>query len=158
MAAMSLTASSVAAASAAWVWVPDNATVVETDEYAFMRLPDHFDYQLSVLSFRPSGPLPAEVGPLLDRARAFGVPELRWQVPSDAPALAEELTARGATVLLTLDVLASDLSGGAPELPPPTVDVAVRWATDFETARDGSAVGVTGFGAFGQEALYSVPL
>jgi GNAT superfamily N-acetyltransferase len=44
------------------------------------------------------------------------------------------------------DVLASDLSGGAPALPPPSVDVTLRWATDFETARDGSAVGVSAFG------------
>jgi GNAT superfamily N-acetyltransferase len=144
---MSLTASSVAAASAAWVWVPDNATVVEADEYAIVRLPDYFEYQLSVLAFRPARPLPEAVDALLDRARSFGLPELRWQVPADATAgLAGELTERGARVLLTLDVLASDLSGGTPEIPPPSADVTLRWATDFATARDGAAVGVTGFG------------
>jgi GNAT superfamily N-acetyltransferase len=147
MIGMSLSASSVAAASAAWLWVPENATVVETDDYAIMRLPDYFDYRLSVLTFRPSGPLAAAVGAVLARAREFGLPELRWQVGGGDPdGLAQELTARGATVVLALDVLASDLSGGVPAIPPPSVDVTLRWATDFETARDGSAVGMTAFG------------
>ena len=147
MFAMSLSASSVAAASAAWVWVPDSATVVEDDQYAIMRLPDYFEYKLSVLAFRPSGPLGEAVDAVLARARSFGLPELRWQVGAAGPAgLAAELTARGATVVLTLDVLASDLRGGAPPIPPPSVDVTLRWATDFATARDGSAVGVSGFG------------
>jgi GNAT superfamily N-acetyltransferase len=147
MIGMSLSASSVAAASAAWVWVPENATVVETDDYAIMRLPDYFDYRLSVLTFRPPGPLAAAVGAVLARARSFGLPELRWQVGArDPDGLAQELTARGATVVLTLDILASDLSGGVPALPPPSVDVTLRWATDFATARDGSAVGMTAFG------------
>lgn len=144
---MSLSASSVAAASAAWVWVPDNASVVESDEYTILRLPDYFEYQLSVLAFNPTGPVGPAVDGVLGRARSFGLPKLRWQVRLDDPAgLAAELTSRGAHLELTLDVLASDLSRGAPSLPPPTADVTIRWATDFATARDGSALGVTGFG------------
>jgi GNAT superfamily N-acetyltransferase len=144
---MSLSATSVAAASSAWVWIPDNATVVETSEYTILRPPDYFDYQLAVVAFSPSGPLGRAVDRVLERARAFGLPELRWQVGLDDPdGLAGELTARGATVLLLLDVLASDLAGGGPKLPPPAADVTIRWATDFETARDGAAVGGTGFG------------
>ncbi|HEY0936223.1 MAG TPA: GNAT family N-acetyltransferase [Trebonia sp.] len=144
---MRLTASSVAAASAAWLWVPDSATVVEDDDYAIMRLPDYFEYKLSVLTFQPSGPVGEAVEAVLARARTFGLPALRWPVRAgDQAGLAAELTARGATVVLTLDVLASDLSGGAPALPPAAVDVAVRWATDFATARDGSAVGISAFG------------
>jgi GNAT superfamily N-acetyltransferase len=45
-----------------------------------------------------------------------------------------------------LDVLACDLREGAPALPPASADVKIRWATDYETSRDGAAVGVTGFG------------
>jgi len=147
MVAMSLSASSVAAASAAWVWVPDNATVVEDDQYAIMRLPDYFEYKLSVLAFRPAGPLGEAVDAVVSRARSFGLPELRWQVgAADPDGLAAELTARGASVVLTLDVLASDLRDGAPAIPPPSADVKIRWATDFATALDGSAVGLTGFG------------
>jgi hypothetical protein len=144
---MPLTAESVAAASNAWVWIPDNATVVEDAQYRLARLPDYFDHQLSVLSFRPSGSLGAAVDAVLDRARGFGVPRLRWEVRLDSPAeLPAELAARGAALQLSVDVLARDLRAGGPALPPASVDVRVRWATDAETSRDASAVGVTGFG------------
>lgn len=147
MAAMTLTAESVVAASNAWVWVPDNATVVEDEQYKIARFPDYFEYQLTVLEFRPSGPLRGAVDAVLARARAFGVPKLRWEVRLGSPAgLAAQLTARGATLAVTIDVLARDLRDGGPALPPPTVDTRIRWATDFATARDGSALGVTGFG------------
>ncbi len=49
-----MTAESVAAASAAWVWVPDNATVVQTDEYTIVRMPDYFDYQLGHVGTDPA--------------------------------------------------------------------------------------------------------
>ena len=149
MAAMSLTGAAVAAASAAWIWVPDDATVIEGDEYTILRLPDWFDYPLSVLSVEPSGP--DRLGPVVDavlaRARSLGPPALQWQVKMADPAgLAAALTARGAKVETTLDVLARDLSGGATALPPPSADVTLRWATDLATARDGAQVQVAGFG------------
>ncbi len=144
---MSLSAAAVAAASAAWVWAPDNAEVVEGDGYTILRLPDYFDFHLNVRAFMPTGPLGAAVDAVLERARTFGLPELDWPVGLNAPAgLPAELSARGGQVKLTADVLASDLSQGVPALPPPAVDVTIRWATDFETQRDGAAVGVTGFG------------
>lgn len=148
MAAMTLTDESVAAASNAWTWFPELlTTVVEDEQYKIARLPDYFDHQLTVLEFRPSGPLGAAVDAVIERARAFGLPKLRWETRLGSPAeLAAELTARGADLDLVLDVLAYDLRKGGPTLPPASVDVRVRWATDFETARDGSAIGVTGFG------------
>ena len=85
MAAMTLTPESVAAASNAWVWVPDNATVIEDKQYKFARLPDYFEYQLTVLEFRPSGSLGGAVDALLDRARSFGLPKLRWEVRAQQP-------------------------------------------------------------------------
>lgn len=147
MTAMTMTAESVAAASAAWVWVPDNAAVVETDEYTIVRMPDYFEFQLSVNVFQPAGPLGDAVDRVLGRAREFGLPEVRWQVRLEDPAgLAAELEARGGRVELVLDVLACDLTGGRPALPPPAADVTIRWATDFETARDGSVVQAAAFG------------
>ncbi|HTR90947.1 MAG TPA: GNAT family N-acetyltransferase [Trebonia sp.] len=147
---MPLSESSVAAASAAWVWVPDGATVVEDAGYCIARFPDYFDHQLEVTAFRPEGPLGEAVDAVLERARAFGLPTMQWQVRlDDPPGLAAELEARGGKLKLALDVLASDLTGGAaalPALPPPSVYVVVRWATDVETQRDGSAVGVATFG------------
>jgi GNAT superfamily N-acetyltransferase len=150
MSAMPLSPVSVAAASAAWVWIPPNATVIEDAGYCVARFPDYFDYPLAVITFRPEERLDDAVDAVLERAREFGLPTLRWQVRlDDPPGLAAELEARDAEVALVLDVLASDLSGGAaalPELPPPSADVTVRWATDIETQRDGSAVGVSAFG------------
>ena len=147
MTGMTMTAESVTAASAAWVWVPDDATVVETDEYTILRMPDYFEYRLSVNAFQPAGPLGEAVDRVLDRARSFEVPEVRWPVRLEDPAgLAAELEARGGHVELVLDVLACDLTGGRPALPPPAADVTIRWATDFETALDGSSVQVTAFG------------
>lgn len=145
---MTLTAESVTAANNAWVWIPELLTTVAEDEqYKIARLPDYFDHQLTVLEFRPSGPLSAAVDAVLERARAFGLPKLRWEVRLGSPAeLAAELTARGATLKVMLDVLAFDLLRRRPALPPASADVTIRWATDFQTARDGSAVGVTGFG------------
>ncbi|TWF91424.1 GNAT family N-acetyltransferase [Kitasatospora viridis] len=144
-----LSATDVAAASAAWMWAPDDAEVVEGDGFTLVRLPEHFAWDLSVLAFTPtgSGPLGAAVDAVIERARAFEVPVLDWEVGLGAPAgLAGELTARGGQVKLTLEVLARDLGQEIPVLPPPTADLTVRWATDFETARDGSAVAVVGFG------------
>jgi len=147
MAAMTLTAESVAAASNAWVWLPDDASVIEEEHYKLARLPDYFNHQLSVLEFRPSGSVSAAVDAVLERARAFGLPKLSWEVRLDSPAeLPAVLTAHGATLHVVLDVLACDLRRGAPALPPAAVDVTLRWATDFETSRDGSAAGVIGFG------------
>src|SRR6185437_15984373 len=64
MAAMALTSEFVTAASNAWVWVPDNAILVEDEQYKFARLPDYSEYQLKVLEFWPSGPLGDAVGAL----------------------------------------------------------------------------------------------
>lgn len=150
MSAMPLSPSSVAAASAAWVWIPPGATVVEEAGYCIARFPDYFTHQLEVMAFRPDGPLGAAVDAVLGRARASGLPTLRWLVRLDGPpGLAAELKARGGELQLVLDVLANDLSGGAaslPSLPPPSVDVAVRWATDVETQRDGYTIGAGAFG------------
>jgi GNAT superfamily N-acetyltransferase len=147
MTGMTLTAECVAAASAAWVWVPDNAIVIQTDEYTILRMPDYFEFQLAVSTFEPAGPLGAAVDRVLGRAREFGLPEVLWQARLEDPAgLGPELEARGGHVELVLDVLACDLTTGRPALPPPAADVTIRWATDFETARDASVVQVAAFG------------
>lgn len=83
---------------------------------------------------------------VLDRARQFGVPDLYWMVKLDSPPGVAELLPAGSAVAETLDVLALDLSQGAPALPAPAGDVDVRWATDPATARDGEEVGSVVFG------------
>jgi GNAT superfamily N-acetyltransferase len=144
---MSISPESVAAASAAWVWIPPFASVAKTDEYTIVRLPDYLPHPLSVAAFRPAGPLSDAVTAVLDRAREFGPAELQWIVLLGSPAgLAQELTDRGGSIRLTLGVLACDLRDGAPDLPPPAADVTVRWATDVPTASDSQAVAVATFG------------
>jgi GNAT superfamily N-acetyltransferase len=147
---MSLSAEKVVEASNAWSWIPDNATTEATEEYLLVRFPDYFDHRLELLRFSPadaSGASPEAVDTVLDRARRFGLPDLHWCVRlNSSPAVADLLVARGATVHETLDVLAVDLSGGAPDLLPPARQVMLRWATDTSTLRDGTQVGVTVFG------------
>jgi hypothetical protein len=144
---MSLSAEKVVAASNAWSWIPDNAATEAAEEYLLVRFPDYFEHPLELLRFSPAEASPEAVGTVLDRARRFGLPELRWWVRLDSPpGVADLLVARGATVDETLDVLAVDLSRGAPELAPPARQVTLRWATDLSTLRDGTLVGVTVFG------------
>ncbi|MFD8478307.1 GNAT family N-acetyltransferase [Kitasatospora sp. NPDC059673] len=143
---MSLTVSAVAAAGAAWVWMPDDAEVVAEPEFTILRLPDYIAFDLSVVSFTPTRPLNEAVDAVVARARAFGPPVLDWQVLLGAPeGLEAELSARGGRVKLELEILAADLSNGAPVLRPPTVDVELRWATDVATARDGLAIEAAAF-------------
>jgi GNAT superfamily N-acetyltransferase len=147
---MSLSAERVVAASNAWSWIPDNATTEATEEYLLVRFPDYFEHPLELLRFSPagaSGASPDAVDTVLDRARRFGLPDLHWWVRLDSPpGVADLLVARGATLDETLDVLAVDLSRGAPELLPPTREVTLRWATDVPTLRDGTQVGIAVFG------------
>jgi hypothetical protein len=42
--------------------------------------------------------------------------------------------------------MAQDLSGGAPDLPPPAASAQLHWATDPATLRDGQALGAEVFG------------
>jgi GNAT superfamily N-acetyltransferase len=144
---MSVSSESVVAASNAWTWIPDYATTAETDEYLLVRFPDYFDHPLELLRFHPARPVEDAIETALASARQFGLPVLYWMVRLDSPSgVPAALIARGATVDETLDVLARDLSGGAPDLPPPAADVRLRWALDADTARDGSAVDAAVFG------------
>jgi GNAT superfamily N-acetyltransferase len=147
---MNLSTETVVAASNAWSWIPDNATTEATEAYLLVRFPDYFEHPLELLRFSPaeaSGAYPDAVDMVLERARRFGLPDLHWWVRLDSPPeVADLLIARGANVAETLDVLAVDLSDGAPELLPPARPVSLRWATDLSTLRDGTQVGVTVFG------------
>ncbi|GLW70919.1 hypothetical protein Kpho02_32180 [Kitasatospora phosalacinea] len=137
----------VAAAGAAWVWMPDDAEVFRDGTCTVLRLPEHYSFDLSVVSFTPAGPLPGAVDAVLALARTLGPPVLDWQVLIGDPAgLGEELAARGGRVKLDLEILAADLSGGAPQLQPPSVDVELRWATDPAAALDAVAAEAAGFG------------
>ncbi|MFD7736110.1 GNAT family N-acetyltransferase [Kitasatospora phosalacinea] len=142
-----LSIDAVAAAGAAWVWTPDDAEVFRDGTCTVLRLPEHYSFDLSVVSFTPAAPLPEAVDAVLALARTLGPRVLDWQVLiGDPVGLGEELAARGGRVKLDLEILAADLSRGAPELQPPTVEVELRWATDTATALDAVAAEAAGFG------------
>ncbi len=104
-------AARVAAASAAWIWVPDQAQTIETDDVVLVRYPDWFFHQLELARFGPSGDVAAALDAALAPARTFEVPELVAWVRLDAPeGLAEAYAARGGVVDETLDVLALELA------------------------------------------------
>lgn len=114
-----MTPERVAAASDAWVYVPENATVVETDGYLLVRLPDWFEHPSALLRWRPT----LEPAAVLDGLLAAG------------GGLRDEV----------LEVLALDLEPGPPDLSPPD-GLALRWTTEPDVVRDAEEVSVRVFG------------
>lgn len=145
---MSPAAGSVADASNAWLWVPDNAVSVETCDYQLVRYPDYFDHPLELIRFHPAGPVEDAMAEVLDRARQFALPAMHWMVRLDSPAeVPELLEARGATVTETLDVLALGLSADDTNCRAPSAaGVELRWQTDIAIARDAAAIDAAVFG------------
>lgn len=139
-----MTPASVVAASNAWVWVPDEATTVETPDYLLVRFPDYFVHPLQLLRFAPSGPVESAVDDVLARARDLGT-EALWWVKLGAPAGLDDLVrARGGVADEILDVLALDLAGHRPG--GPRDELTLRWESDLATVRDSHAVAVDVFG------------
>jgi GNAT superfamily N-acetyltransferase len=142
---MSPTLAEVAAASAAWVWLPDFAVTVETDEYLVVRYPDWFEEPLMLTRLRPRRPAAVVVDEVLERARELGPREILCWVPSDAAPGVEALLAERGTPAQTVDVLARDLTSGGPGGSVPA-DVELRWVADVETLRDFEEVAAEVFG------------
>src|SRR5215218_6605653 len=136
----------VAAASRAWVWVPPNATKVETDEYLLLRMPEWFGIGLELMRLDPQRPTDEVVDEVLDRAREFDLPEVNcWVKLHNEPALDEVFKDRGGVLDETLAVLALDLTAGVPDLGP-LDGLETRWATDLDTMRDNLQIGADVFG------------
>ncbi|MEP9381095.1 GNAT family N-acetyltransferase [Nocardioides sp. KR10-350] len=135
-----------AAAFGRWLWIPDFAQTVETEEYLLVRFPDYFIHPLELARLRPRGRATGQVlDEALARARELGPPSLNAWVRLDAPAgLDEALRARGGEPEETLDAFALDLSAGVPDLEPPELEL--RWFVDLATVRDGQRVEVEVFG------------
>lgn len=142
---MTLDPAAVVAASNAWLWYPDDATVIERDGFVLVRWPAYFRTPPALLRFAPDGPLEPALEAAVAQARAWDESALVAWVKLDAPAGLEDLlVARGAVVGETLDVFALDLTGGVPHLDEPA-DVVVRWQDTAETKRDGNVVGMAAF-------------
>jgi GNAT superfamily N-acetyltransferase len=137
----------VAAASRAWVWVPESAVTIETPEYLLARMPEWFEIPLELLRLDPHRPVAEVVDEVLLRAREFGLPEAHcWVKLHNGTDADEAFLARGGRLDETLDVLALDLTGGPPELGPFDPGLELRWAVDLETSRDDHRVGAEVFG------------
>ncbi|VXB77120.1 GNAT family N-acetyltransferase [Nocardioides sp. AX2bis] len=143
-------AARVAAASAAWIWVPDQARSIETDDFLLVRYPDWFFHPLELARFDPSGDVEQALDAALAAARSFDLPAdaaLTAWVRLGAPeGLLEAYVDRGGVVDETLDVLALDLADGPPALGGPADGVDVRWVDDVQGLRDLAAVNVEVFG------------
>lgn len=137
-------ADAVATASAAWVYVPDVATVVETDDFLLVRYPPWFDAELVLAGFHPQGDVGTAIAAALEAARASGLAELTWWVKLDAPPGVEQTIADLGERDETLDVLALDLSAGVP--PTGASDVEVRWVLDDASVRASHEVTAAVFG------------
>ena len=146
-------AAAVLAASSAWVWVPDEAPVVRTDEYIVVAYPKWFVHPASARVFgsgRDAGELVDEIS---QAARGLGRERLWWHVsdqtrPHDLEA---ELVSRGAVLTDRMDVLALPLGPDLPDFGLPEFgvppDVTVRRVRDEQTLRDLYVVDQDAFGS-----------
>ncbi len=138
-------AEAVHAAVAAWLWVPDTATTVETDDWLMVRFPDYTEHPLELVRFDHTADQQSLVDEVLERARTMDTPYLWWWVGLGGPdGLGDLLAARGGQPDETLDVLALDLSDGLPDLP--GAGVEIRWQTDLDVVRDSQDVAMEVFG------------
>ena len=123
-------------AAAAWVWVPDDAEQVRTDDYHLIAYPAGYTLPTQVAwcrSQRPAGDLLDEV---TAQVRRWARNRVSWWVseatqPRD---LEHVLRARGASLDETVEVLGYDLTGGPPQLDVPA-DVATEVVRDERTVR-----------------------
>lgn len=135
----------VVAASNAWLWYPDDATVVDTADYLLVRWPPYFAAHPDLLRIAPDAPLEPILDAAVEQVRSWGEPALVVWAKLDAPeGLEELLRARGAAVDETLDVFALDLADGVPDLDVPN-NVLVRWQDTVESKRDGNVVAMAAF-------------
>lgn len=152
---MSLDRATVERACAAWLYVPDEAKLLEdpAGRYLMVRYPEWFDPRLQVVRFDPAAvgstgrELDAVVEELLARARATGDRQLLWWVRiGHPPVLDEVVMALGGVRQETLDVFALDLTAPTAARAPLPEGLELRWVTDLPTARECERVMVEVFG------------
>lgn len=148
---MTADAERVAAASAAWVWVPDDAVEVSTPEYRLVRYPSWMDAGVELVWL---GPLRRTVRQVVDEvveiALGWEVPHLTWWVRGGHPPEFErDLVRRGASVGERVHVLAAPVGEvlGRLDVPDDVVVTVVDGLADLRAATD------VGARAFGTEPL-----
>lgn len=125
-----------------WVWVPEGADEVRTDDYHLVAYPESLAIPTHVAWCR-STRAPAElVAEVTDVVRGWGRPDISfWVAELTRPAEMEEhLRGLGAEHAETVDVFALDLTDALPDLAVPD-DVTVRLADDEHLVRLARSVG-----------------
>lgn len=140
-------AESVLAASNEWVWVPDYARSVATDEYLVVAYPETYLTPTAARLLGSDRQAAAVIDEVHAVARDLGRQRLWWTLSdtSRPPSLEAELLRRGAQVVERMDVLALDLTAGVPDIAAPA-DVTVRRVADREDVRDALLVSQSAFG------------
>ena len=141
-----MTPADVVAASAAWVYVPEDARDVRTDDYHLVAHPLTWSDPTIVTSIDSDGPAEILIDRVLDDASGLGRDAVTFWItgstrPEDVEAV---LLARGAVPIEHLAVLARPLHD-LPDLDVPA-DLELRRVADEAAVRDSDAVGVEVFG------------
>ena len=138
-------------AAAAWVWVPDGAIEVHTDDYQLIRYPDRvLDAGFpaaQVVWLRTARPIDEVIAEVTGQVRGWELPSVDWWITeSTRPAETEAaLLARGAELTEKLHVVGRPLDDTALR-PDPPAGVLVELVQDERTLRAASSVAVTGWG------------
>jgi len=137
-------AAAVVAASNAWIWYPDDATVIEDADHLLVRWPDRFGSPPELQRVAGSSDPRRVVAAVTEQVRAWDEDTFIGWVKLDAPVgLEEELVARGGQLRETVDVLAQSLVD-VPDLAVPAGG-EIRWRNDPQAFKDGAAVAVAAF-------------
>ncbi|WP_344249862.1 hypothetical protein [Isoptericola hypogeus] len=133
--------SDVLAASAAWQWYPDDASVV-TGDHTIVNWPDWSPQGAVVLAARPDREPAGLLDEAADAARGWGRDHLSWWVSgADNPDLEPLLRSRGAETVETVDVLARPTGSAAPA-DPAAAGIDVHQVTTLDHLRDADVVDV----------------
>ncbi len=145
---MSPTREEILAQAASWVWVPEEARTVETDEFLVIAYPEHFSDPTVATRLGSTGSADVLIDAVLDAAHSLGRGSVTFFDISDEtqPAdLEPRLLERGARLTETLGILALDLGAGIPDLDVPT-DLELRRIRTIEDLRASGAIDAEVFG------------
>ena len=138
----------VLAEAAAWIWYPEEARTVDTDEFLLIAYPEHFSDPTVALRWNSDRPADDLIDDVLAAAHGLGRESVNFFELGDATRprdLEPRLRERGAELTETLAVLALDLAHGVPDLDVPP-DLEVRRVTDLDDLRAADRIDVEVFG------------
>jgi Acetyltransferase (GNAT) family len=138
----------VLAEAAAWVWYPEEARTVDTDDFLLIAYPPHFSEPTVATRMASDRPADELIDDVLDAARDLGREAVCFFDLSDStrPAdLERRLEERGAERTEILAVLALDLADGPPNLDVPG-DVELRPVATIDDLLASERIDVEVFG------------